>query len=153
PLGESLDIAVQVADALAEAHRQGIVHRDIKPQNIMITLRGLVKVLDFSLAKAEPSLLAANSEAETLSCLREPGTCRGTVPYMAPEQVRGEAVDRRSDIFSFGVVLYEMISGRQPFAADSAAETISATLTREPEPLARYSPEAPAELQRIVSKA
>ncbi|MEK6325765.1 MAG: alpha/beta fold hydrolase, partial [Acidobacteriota bacterium] len=152
-LRESLDIAVQIAGALAEAHSRGIVHRDIKPQNVMITARGQVKVLDFGLAKIVQQKSLADSAAETESLLTEPGMIIGTVPYMSPEQVRGETLDDRSDIFSFGAVVYEMVSGRQPFAAESAAATTSTILTKEPPPLARYSREVPGELERIVSKA
>jgi serine/threonine protein kinase/pimeloyl-ACP methyl ester carboxylesterase/tetratricopeptide (TPR) repeat protein len=152
-LRESLDIAVQIAGALAEAHSRGIVHRDIKPQNVMITARGQVKVLDFGLAKIVQQKDLADSAAETESLLTEPGMIIGTVPYMSPEQVRGETLDARSDIFSFGAVVYEMVSGHQPFAAESAAATISTILTKEPPPLVRYSREVPGELERIVSKA
>jgi serine/threonine-protein kinase len=151
-LHESLDIAVQVADALTEAHSHGIIHRDIKPANIMLTPRGQVKVMDFGLAKLVGQQTTGSQDL-TQGILTEPGTIVGTVPYMSPEQVRGEPVDARSDIFSFGAVLYEMVSGRQPFLSESAAATTAAILTREPPPLARYSKEVPAELQRIVSKA
>jgi serine/threonine protein kinase/tetratricopeptide (TPR) repeat protein len=152
-LKESLDLATQMADALAEAHSRGIVHRDIKPQNVMITARGQVKVMDFGLAKVVKERSLTVSESETESLLTEPGTIVGTVPYMSPEQVRGETLDSRSDMFSFGAVLYEMVSGRLPFAAESAAATFSAILTHHQQPLARYSTEVPAELERIVSKA
>ncbi|MEK6325095.1 MAG: protein kinase [Acidobacteriota bacterium] len=148
---EALDLSVQVADAMAEAHLRGIIHRDIKPQNIMITARGQVKVMDFGLAKVVTARDVSESEAETHSLLTEPGTIVGTVPYMSPEQVRGETTDVRGDIFSFGAVLYEMVSGRHPFTAESAAATLSAILTREPLPLARYA-DAPDELHRIVRK-
>ena len=150
---DALDIAVQMADALAEAHSRRIIHRDIKPQNVMLTASGQVKVLDFGLARVlrEGSLI--DSIGETESLLTMPGSVIGTVPYMSPEQVRGEALDARSDIFSFGAMLYEMLSGRNPFAAESVGATMSSILTKEPAPLARYASDVPDELQRIVRKA
>lgn len=152
-LPEVLDTAMQLADAIAEAHSRGIIHRDIKPQNIMITARGQAKVLDFGLAKVVREVDSATGEAQTRSLLTDPGMIIGTVPYMSPEQLRGEPVDERSDLFSFGAVLYEMVTGRKPFEAESAVGTISAILTREPPPLARYAHDVPSELQRILHKA
>jgi serine/threonine protein kinase/Tfp pilus assembly protein PilF len=151
-LQEVLDLAVQVADALAQAHAHGIIHRDIKPQNIMLTARLQVKVLDFGLAQTLRAGALLDGKAETESLLTAPGVMVGTVPYMSPEQVRDEELDARSDIFSFGAVLYEMLSGRQPFHAGSTAATISAILTTDPVPLARFAPDLPDELLRIVRK-
>ena len=152
-LKESLTIATQVADALSEAHAHGIIHRDIKPSNIIITARGQAKVMDFGLAKLIQHSEAVQSEAETEALLSTPGAIIGTLPYMSPEQVRGEALEGRSDIFSFGVVLYEMISGRQPFTRESIVTSASAILTHEPPPLARYSRKVPEMLEWIVTKA
>jgi serine/threonine-protein kinase len=150
-LKESLDIAVQAAEALSEAHFRGIVHRDIKPHNIMLTARGQAKVMDFGLAKVVREIEQLTTQAETESLLTEPGVVMGTLPYMSPEQIRGETIDLRTDIFSFGCVLYEMLSGRRPFAAESAAATCSAILRETPPPLARYA-DVPDELQRISRK-
>jgi serine/threonine protein kinase/TolB-like protein len=158
PLGlsESLAIASQVADALAEAHQHGIVHRDIKPSNIIITPRGQAKVMDFGLAKwsggSPANVLKLDGEASTQALLTSPGTVIGTVPYMSPEQVQGQPLDARTDIFSFGVVLYEMLTGQQLFVAESGAASISAILTKDPPPLNRYIQQSPDELQRIVRK-
>jgi eukaryotic-like serine/threonine-protein kinase len=158
----TLDVAIQIASALASAHEAGIVHRDIKPENIMLRHDGLVKVLDFGLAKLteeRPGEMEIGrqwddplvSQSFSLS-LSTTGVAMGTVRYMSPEQARGEDVEGRSDIFSLGVVLYEMISGRPPFEGETLDEMVEAILEREPPPLAQYAPEAPAELQRIVAK-
>jgi len=151
-LSESVDIACQIADALTEAHASGTIHRDIKPSNIMITPRGVVKVMDFGLAKAIRHDTVSDSQARTEVLVSTPGAVIGTLPYMSPEQVRGETLDGRSDIFSFGVVLYEMVSGQQPFAQKSSAATASAILTHEPPALARFDKDLPPELERIVAK-
>jgi serine/threonine protein kinase/Tol biopolymer transport system component len=151
--GEALDIAVQVASALASAHKAGIVHRDIKPENIMLRDDGLVKVLDFGLAK----LTAAENfdlEAPTRAQVRtSPGMILGTVRYMSPEQARSKEIDSQTDIWSFGVVLYEMLAGRLPFNGETSSDVLAAILKNEPVPLAAQVPELPKELERIVSKA
>jgi serine/threonine protein kinase len=151
PLKETLSIATQIAEALAEAHSHGIVHRDIKPANIMIVKGSRVKVMDFGLAKTTSPSNPVDSEIQTETLMTTPGTVIGTVPYMSPEQVKGEIVDPRSDVFSFGVVIYEMLTGHQPFIGKTNAETISAILTRELPSLIEFTI-APAELQRIVRK-
>jgi eukaryotic-like serine/threonine-protein kinase len=149
----ALDIAVQVAAALSTAHASGIVHRDIKPENVMVRPDGLVKVLDFGLAKLAPSPAElAGAESTRLVLKTDAGVVVGTAAYMSPEQARGQEVDARTDIWSLGVLLYEMVAGRSPFAAPSGTEVLAAILDRDPAPLARFDPDTPVELQRIVTK-
>jgi serine/threonine protein kinase len=156
-LPEILEASIQTAGALQAAHAAGIVHRDIKPENIMLRPDGYVKVLDFGLAKLteeSPQSTAADSQIDTrVKASTKPGTVLGTVNYMSPEQARGHTLDQRTDVFSLGVVLYEMAAGRMPFAAATSIDTLVAILEKEPPPLDQFSAEAPAELQRIVTKA
>ncbi len=151
----TLDLACQIATALAAAHEAGIVHRDIKPENVMVRRDGLVKVLDFGLAKlTELRTQAVESEAPTIAKVNtDPGTVLGTASYMSPEQARGQDVDARSDIFSFGLVLYELVTGCAAFTGVNAIDVMGAILNQEPIPLRQLAPDAPAELQRIVNKA
>jgi formylglycine-generating enzyme required for sulfatase activity len=151
-LSEMLAIATQLGDALADAHGHAILHRDIKPSNLMLTSRGQLKVMDFGLAKLGLTDHEGSANVETMSQLSTPGAVIGTVPYMSPEQFRGGVLDQRSDLFSVGVVLYEMICGRRPFDEPTGAATAAAILTQEPQPLSRFSTGAPAELERIVTK-
>ncbi len=153
-LADALDITAQSAFALSAAHAAGIVHRDIKPENIMIRADGIVKILDFGIAK----LIAAplDAEGETLEKIRtqtKPGALLGTLAYMSPEQIRGETLDARSDIFSLGICLYEMLTGKNPFQKATAGDVIAATLTENPSPVTGENFLAPAELERILSKA
>ena len=147
-LGEALKYAVQIADALTKAHAAGIVHRDLKPTNIMVSADGVVKVLDFGLAKlTEPDLgdeaVTATVHAEGKP-LTEQGVIVGTVAYMSPEQAEGKPVDARSDIFSLGSVLYELVTGQQPFQGPSKLSTLSAILKEEPKPPSTIAPAIPA---------
>ncbi len=154
-LPEKLEIAVQIAAALNAAHEAGIVHRDIKPENVMIRPDGIVKVLDFGLAKlAEPSgEFTADAEAVTKAQVQtQAGMIIGTAAYMSPEQARGRRVDARSDIFSFGVCLYEMLAGFNPFQSETAVDALAAVLQREPEPLSVLKSDVPEELSRIVAR-
>lgn len=149
-LPRMLRIAEQAANALVAAHAAGIVHRDIKPENIMVRRDSIVKVLDFGLAKPNEEIIMSG---DTSSNRTVPGTVMGSARYMSPEQARGQEVDERTDIWSLGVVLYEMLTGRVPFDGGSAADTLAAVIYKEPEPLSVVLPNAPTELQRIIRKA
>ena len=149
PIEDVLEIAWEIADALEGAHRRGIVHRDLKPANVMLIPEGHIKVMDFGLAKR----VTPEGEEENVSTvLTQDGAAVGTVPYMSPEQVRGKPLDTRSDIFSFGVVLYEMVAGVHPFKKDSTMDTAQTILSVTPPPIARYVNDVPDLLQDTIRK-
>src|SRR5262249_53037652 len=152
---KALEIAEQVASALAAAHDAGVVHRDIKPENIMLRPDGYVKVLDFGIAKlTEQSRTSDDDRVETTALLQtRPGLVLGTAHYMSPEQARGQKVDARSDIWSLGVVLYEMVTGSPPFRGETPSDCIAAILTAEPAPLSSASPDVPDKLDTVLQKA
>ena len=151
-LSKVLDVAEQVAKGLVEAHKYGVIHRDIKPQNLMITPGGQLKILDFGLAKQMRTSGEVDRDAPTASILSTPGHVIGTIPYMSPEQVQGEPVDACSDIFSLGVTFYEMLAGKHPFKDKSAAITMSRILLAEPIPTERFNAQVSPELQALLNK-
>ena len=153
PVRKVVDYAQQIVSGLTAAHEKGVIHRDLKPENLFITKSDRVKILDFGLAKLRATTVeASGTEDATRRAITNPGVVMGTVGYMSPEQVRGQLTDHRSDIFSFGAILHEMISGRRAFRRDNMAETMSAILKEEPEDLTESNPNISPSLERIVRR-
>jgi eukaryotic-like serine/threonine-protein kinase len=153
PLGEALDIAIQIATALSAAHAAGVVHRDLKPENVMIRPDGVAKVLDFGLAKLAPLTGREGADSTHTVFRTDAGRVMGTVTYMSPEQARGVELDARTDIWSLGVILYEMVAAVHPFSGPTSSDVLAAILDRDPAPLMQVQPHMPGELDRIVTKA
>src|SRR5262249_54078855 len=150
---KAIDFAAQIASGLAAAHEKGITHRDLKPENLFVTTDGRVKILDFGLAKLRPQQIqAAGSGVATLKAITDPGVVMGTAGYMSPEQVRGQEVDHRSDIFSFGAIFYEMLTGMRAFQRETMAETMTAILKEEPDEVTQLNNKITPQLERIVQR-